>query len=167
MPKAEVTIQTSTFFIDDFIASSGISRGVLEEVKSAELVMIPMSDFREIGVPLFPNLSEELYAFINRNNPEGTKVSVCIDEENYKELVLHHSVLHVATWVGEKVLLPQLIKWVVDFAKSKWGETAKTEVHFKMILTDEKKEIEYKGPATEMSGVLLEAIKKMTDGNEK
>lgn len=167
MAESQLSIHETTFSFDDFMDSVCVSRKVAEEVMASDLVMIPTTDFRELGVPLFPNLSEELYAFIARNNADGTNISVCMDDENYQELILHHSVLHVATWVGKAVLLPLLGKWVVDFVKSKWGDPAKTEVHFKMIVTDKKKEIEYKGPASEMNGALLEAVKTLGDNHEE
>ncbi len=167
MTEPQLTIQETTFTFDDFIDSVGVSRKVAEEVLASDLVMIPTTDFREFGVPLFPNLSEEVYDFIARNNSDGTQISVCIDDENYQELILHHSVLHVATWVGKTVLLPLLGKWVVDFVKSKWGDPSKTEVHFKMIVTDKKKEIEYTGPASEMNGALLEAVKTLGSSHEE
>jgi hypothetical protein len=166
MTEPKVTIEESAFSMDELIERLDLSSNVAEEVRAAELVMIPITDFREFGAPLFPNLSEEAYAFMRRNNPDGIKLGVCIDDTNYQELILHHSVLHVATWVGEKVFLPSLVKWIVGFAKKKWGDSGKTEVEFRMILTDERREIEYKGPANQMEIVLLEAIRSLGKNHE-
>ena len=167
MPEPKISIKSIAFSMDDLIRTIGVTEEVAREVKGSDLVMVPMTDFQGYDAPVFPNLSEEVFSYVDRHKPGGVQIGACIDDKKFNELILHHAILHVATWVGTSVLVPILTGLVSGFILEKWGKPEKTEVEFKMILTDTMKEIEYKGPANQMETVVMEALKKIGTVDEK
>lgn len=161
LPEFELTISESNFSIDELVNELGVSENVAAEVRGSDLVMIPMQGFRERPGPLFPNMSEEVFAYLNQHKPDSLTIGVCVEDDNYKEVILHSALIRLATFVGSSVVLPILTGLISNYIWSKFDKSENPQVEFKMELTDEKQVIEYRGPAEKFDSVLKEAIKKM------
>jgi hypothetical protein len=159
LSEFELTISESTFSIDDLVNELGVSENVAAEVRDSDLVMIPMLGFRDRPEPMFPNLSEEVFAYLGQHKPDSLTIGVCIDDDEYKEVILHSELIRLATFVGSLVVLPILTGLISNYIWSKHDKSENPQVEFKMELTDQRQIIEYRGPAEKLDSVLKEAIK--------
>lgn len=87
-----------------------------EAVENASIVIAPFLGFRDCNYPVFPVMTEELYAFIKE---KCSDVEICIEDDEYKELALHADLITIATFFVTSVALPVLVNLLAEYIKDK------------------------------------------------
>ncbi len=137
-----------------------------EDIKKANLLVIPNEDFREKGDLLFPETTLEFLEHLREDNNEII-ADIAIGDENFQRIELHSAVIEVATIIVEYVVLPLAISMVANFlydqVKKHHREPDKTTANVEIITEETKrkttKKIIYKGPVSEVKDALDEACK--------
>jgi|SRR5581483_7235245 len=154
-------------------ASRPYALAVAEEVKHADIVILPQEREKDGGEPAFPVGTEELLLFLRDSLPNGTTVDVAVVEDEYRELALHGALLIVGAFLTTAIAVPILVNVVSEYIKKKIWRESSDQVRVKILVERrpgdlETVAIEYEGPskafAEAMTGALAKALAEEVPG---
>jgi hypothetical protein len=133
-----------------------------EEIRSADVVVVPWENFREGKGALFPQGTTSYYRELTEAL-KSSRVTMGVDQTAYEEIALHADANRLATILVSLVVLP----FVVNLLSSKvdrWisDSNPPTAIEMEMIIEGDHGKcvsIKYKGPP----GVLIENITKQAE----
>lgn len=156
--KNEVTIESLKF--KDYYAME-----FNDAIQNSDIILLPFENYREKYEILYPENTREFFMYIK---DKKINVEIPCSDEQYREIQLHCSNIELASMIFNVALLPIVINlissFIYDILKNKGKEDKeKTNVKFKLYSEDKKNkktvEIEYDGPASEISKVMEEVDK--------
>jgi len=139
----------------------------LDEIKKANLLIIPNENFRDEGDVLFPETTREFFDFI-REFPNDEIISdIAISDEDFKRIELHSAVIEVAPIIVQWVVLPiatsMIASFLYDLVKKYRRKPEDTSAKVKIITeeteTKKSKMITYEGPVSGVKDALDQAAK--------
>ena len=144
-----------------------IPKEYIEDIKKANLLIIPNENFRDEGDILFPETTREFYDYIRDNANDGIVADIAISDDDFKRIELHSAVFEVATIIVQYVILPVATSIVGSFlyelAKKHHRNPEDTTAKVKIITEETKskkcKIITYEGPVSGIKEALDEAAK--------
>ncbi len=77
-----------------------------DEIKSANVLLIPNENFRGKQGLFFPECTDELLDFMKEQENEKVKVDICISDEDFEKLELHADIVYIATMIVQWAVLP-------------------------------------------------------------
>jgi hypothetical protein len=133
-----------------------------DDVRAAEIVVVPWEDFRENKPALFPHGTSDFYPELLAASSERG-LAIAVDQTAYEEIALHANEMRLPTLFITYLALPFLInllsakvdRWLVEPAPVK-------TVEMEVIIEGDKGKcfsIKYKGPPSGM----LETISKQAE----
>ena len=144
-----------------------IPKEYIEDIKKANLLIIPNENFRDEGDILFPETTRDFYDYIRDNANDGIVADIAISDDDFKRIELHSDVFEVATIIVQYVILPVATSIVGSFlyelAKKHHRKPEDTTAKVKIITEETKskkcKIITYEGPVSGIKEALDEAAK--------
>lgn len=141
----------------------------MEDIKRANLLIIPNENFRDDGDVLFPETTREFLDFIREVNDYEIVADIAISDEDFQRIELHSAVIEVATIIVQQVVLPIatgiIASFLYDLIKKYHRKPEETSAKVKIIAeeTDTKKSkmITYEGPISGVKDALDQAAKDM------
>lgn len=139
----------------------------LNDIKKANLLIIPNENFRDEGDVLFPETTREFLDFI-REFPNDEIISdIAISDEDFKRIELHSAVIEVAPIIVQWVVLPiatsMIASFLYDLVKKYRRKPEDTSAKVKIITeeteTKKSKMITYEGPVSGVKDALDQAAK--------
>lgn len=139
----------------------------LDDIKKANLLIIPNENFRDEGDVLFPETTREFLDFI-REFPNDEIISdIAISDEEFKRIELHSAVIEVAPIIVQWVVLPiatsMIASFLYDLVKKYHRKPEDTSAKVKIITeeteTKKSKMITYEGPVSGVKDALDQAAK--------
>ena len=139
----------------------------LDDIKKANLLIIPNENFRDEGDVLFPETTREFLDFI-REFPNDEIISdIAISDEDFKRIELHSAVIEVAPVIVQWVVLPiatsMIASFLYDLVKKYRRKPEDTSAKVKIITeeteTKKSKMITYEGPVSGVKDALNQAAK--------
>lgn len=139
----------------------------LNDIKKANLLIIPNENFRDEGDVLFPETTREFLDFI-REFPNDEIISdIAILDEDFKRIELHSAVIEVAPIIVQWVVLPiatsMIASFLYDLVKKYRRKPEDTSAKVKIITeeteTKKSKMITYEGPVSGVKDALDQAAK--------
>lgn len=139
----------------------------LDDIKKANLLIIPNENFRDEGDVLFPETTREFLDFI-REFPNDEIISdIAISDEDFKRIELHSAVIEVAPVIVQWVVLPiatsMIASFLYDLVKKYRRKPEDTSAKVKIITeeteTKKSKMITYEGPVSGIKEALDQAAK--------
>lgn len=139
----------------------------LDDIKKANLLIIPNENFRDEGDVLFPETTREFLDFI-REFPNDEIISdIAISDEDFKRIELHSAVIEVAPVIVQWVVLPiatsMIASFLYDLVKKYRRKPEDTSAKVKIITeeteTKKSKMITYEGPVSGVKDALDQAAK--------
>ena len=139
----------------------------LDDIKKANLLIIPNENFRDEGDVLFPETTREFFDFI-REFPNDEIISdIAISDEDFKRIELHSAVIEVAPIIVQWVVLPiatsMIASFLYDLVKKYRRKPEDTSAKVKIITeeteTKKSKMITYEGPVSGVKDALNQAAK--------
>lgn len=139
----------------------------LDDIKKANLLIIPNENFRDEGDVLFPETTREFLDFI-REFPNDEIISdIAISDEDFKRIELHSAVIEVAPIIVQWVVLPiatsMIASFLYDLVKKYRRKPEDTSAKVKIITeeteTKKSKMIMYEGPVSGVKDALDQAAK--------
>jgi Zn-dependent peptidase ImmA (M78 family)/transcriptional regulator with XRE-family HTH domain len=137
------------------------------KVASAAILLVPSEGYGDRrDLRFFPSGSSNLYAFLKQELPEGTAIEACINDDDYREVARHASVLYLASLVVTTVAAPLLVNLITEYIKAKIagrGEatTLQTSVTFHNREKGRSIRLDYNGPATAFRDTALDVLARM------
>ncbi|MBD8625950.1 hypothetical protein IFT64_03265 [Oxalobacteraceae sp. CFBP 8753] len=146
------TVQDRFFWL-----GQGLAHNNLAEVSSADLLIVPLKDFRE-GIPFaFHQDTASLARFLAKKMAGQAKVEVLADDEEYLELALHGASFRFCTIFVSVALAPLLINllssYIYDELKAKPSDT----IEMSVVIEDHQcrsMHIGFKGDAKDFNSVV-------------
>lgn len=139
----------------------------MEDIKKANLLIIPNESFRDIGDTLFPETTREFFDFVRESSGEEIIADIAISDEDFQRIELHSAAIQVATIIVELVMLPVAINiissFLYDLVKKHHRKPEDTSAKVKIITEETKgkksKMITYEGPVSGIKDTLDQAAK--------
>jgi hypothetical protein len=154
----ELEISDSTYDLAHWTNRSYISSAVRAQVEKADIVILP----RDLGAPVFPGCTTELFTVLKERVREDFQVEICIDDEDYEEFAFHHNLVTIGAFFASSVALPLLLNVIYDFAKSKvrafQSQQTQLEVEIFCANAEGIKKIKYKGPVDQFKTTVDAAL---------
>lgn len=141
----------------------------LDEIKKANLLIVPNENFRKKGDVLFPETTREFFEYIQDHPNDEIVADIAISDDNFQRIELHSAVIEVATIIVNVVVLPVAIKmisnYLYDLIKKYHRKPEDTSARLKIISEETKtkktKIISYEGPVSEVKETLEIATKEI------
>ena len=139
----------------------------IDDIKKANLLIIPNESFRDEGDILFPETTREFYDYIRENANDDIVADIAISDEDFQRIELHSAVFEIATIIIQYGLLPIVTSIIGSFlyelAKKHHRKPEDTTAKVKIITEETKskkcKTITYEGPVSGIKEALDEAAK--------
>lgn len=139
----------------------------LDEIKKANLLIIPNESFRDEGDVLFPETTREFFDFIRESSGDEIVADIAISDEDFQRIELHSAVIEVATIIVQWVVLPvatsMIATFLCDLVKKYHRKPEDTAAKVKIITEETKakrsKQITYEGPVSGIKDALDQAAK--------
>lgn len=141
----------------------------LDEIKKANLLIVPNENFRKKGDVLFPETTREFFEYIQDHPNDEIVADIAISDDNFQRIELHSAVIKVATIIVNVVVLPVAINmisnYLYDLIKKYHRKPEDTSARLKIISEETKtkktKIISYEGPVSEVKETLEIATKEI------
>jgi hypothetical protein len=161
-----LVMETSQETIQTWANRPYISDALREQLLKANLLLVPREGFRERTDPLFPQGTEAFLQFLHDSQRENITVDICIEDKDYKELILHDTLFILATFVVTSIAAPVVADLIAEYIKHRLGrKEAETIISSKFIVYDEKTgrsvALSYEGPASKYEPTVTEALQKL------
>ena len=140
----DVDINFESIYEKDYIPQKYI-----EEIKQANVLIIPNEGFRDKKGLFFPECTSEFYQFLKSKSE--IKTEICIDDDEFEKLELHADIVYVATLVVQYTVLPIVTSmsasYLYDKVKSmnKEKDETNTNVHIIVEKNGKSKKVDYEG----------------------
>ena len=130
-----------------------------EDLKNANLLLLPYEGFKATTGPVFPEQTMEFYNFMKKFDSNDLIGDICISDEDYAELELHAELITLASMIVKMAVLPLAINLVSNYLDRKIQErNHKTDLKVKVNITvvdgDKSKSISYEGDANKFEETL-------------
>lgn len=139
----------------------------LEDIKRANLLIIPEEGYESEGTVLFPETTREFFEFIRENSGNDVLSDIAISDDNFQRIEIHSAAIEVATIIVESlffdVAVGLITSFLYDLIKKHHREPEDTAAKVKIIAQETKKKkskmIIYKGPVSGVKDTLEQASK--------
>ena len=165
-PKDQTTLVNTEENIDYWSNKDFISDEVKSNIKKADIIFLPIESWRGMTSPIFSDGTLQLLNYIKKNSDENIITEICINPENYQEILLHSNYVRYGTIFVKYALVPTIIGLIVNYTYSKLGsDINNTKAELELIIQiDEKetKKLKYNGPANALNDLqgIIEGLNK-------
>lgn len=121
-----------------------------DDLKKANLLLLPYEGFKTNKDPVFPEQTMELYNYIKNYDSNSLIGDICISDEDYAELELHADLINLASMIVTIGVFPIATGLIANYLSQKIQErNRKTDLKVKVNITvvdgDKSKNISYEG----------------------
>ena len=162
-----INVSDSNVTFDQIYKKEYVPAEYMDDIKKANLLIIPNEGFRDEGDVLFPETTREFFEYLKENAHEGIVADIAISDEEFRRIELHSAAIEVATIIVESALFDIAIglvgSFLYDLLKKYHRKAEETSAKVKTITeeTDTKKSkmITYEGPVSGVEETLKQAAK--------
>lgn len=150
----------------DWLNKPYISSKLRKQLVNANLLIVPLEGVQENVGPVFPNCTEELCLFLKENATADLVPEICIEDQDFTELVMHWDLFTVGSIIVKCIVAPFAVNLIYDYLKDRLGPRA-SKTHVKLELTVVQEDgkaahMLYEGPSKELRKTLLPAIENLS-----
>jgi hypothetical protein len=113
----DLQVQDVDFNIDSYLTEYIRDEKLAENIRTADVVLLPHKNFRELEGPFFSEAAVGLYQFLMKKLEEN-KVEICVEEDDYKEIALHDETLNLGIILLNGFILPIVVNVISEHIKS-------------------------------------------------
>lgn len=170
--KSNIMVASVDFHFEDVYQKPYFAKEYLEEIKKANLLLLPSENIREGLEPVFPELTSDFLRYLKEHASEEVRVDIAVDDEHYRKLVLHSAPAALATIIIREDILEQTANLVIGFLKKtaekyhRFEEEMDTFVNVFVDGTESCRKIMFSGRVSECKGSLDMAIGQVFRGEK-
>lgn len=156
-------IRDSEENFETWISKDFVSDSLRDKLKKADILIVPIESLNDRNIPLFPQGTENLFVFLNKNLPENLNVDICIEDNDYKELTLHFDLVTIASFVVKSMALPFLINLLSNYIYQKISHFKSRNVKVSITIVNEigqSKNLSYEGSIDGFTKIIEQLKKK-------
>mgnify|MGYP000276111666 CR=1 FL=1 len=123
-----------------------------DEIKSANVLLIPNENFRGKQGLFFPECTDELLDFMKEQENENVKVDICISDEDFKKIrTARRYCIHLLTMIVQCAVLPITTGIIAAYLYDKLNKSNKspketnTDVNVIVEKNGKSKMVHYQG----------------------
>lgn len=144
-----------------------LPKDYLEEIKKANLLLLPNRDPREKEGLLFPETTRDFFAYVRAQAEAPIVSDIAVSDEEFRQLELHSAAIEVATVLVQWVVLPVVTSLIASFLhdlvkqhrRKPEETTAKVTIIAEQSEAKKSKMILYEGPVSGAKDALDNAAK--------
>lgn len=141
----------------------------LDDIKKANVLLIPNESFRDEGDILFPETTREFLEFLQEESGDEVTADIAVSDEKFQRIELHSAAIEIATMIVDSVLFNiaagLITSFLYDLIKKYHRKPEDTSAKVKIISEETKtkksKMIVYEGPVSGVKDALEQASKDM------
>ena len=172
--KMSLTVDSLDLTFDDIYKKDYIPQDYLDEIKKANLLIIPTEHFRGMQEVVFPETTLDFYEYIKENSNDDITADIAISDGKFLKMELHSAVITVATIIVQYVVLPiatgLISSFLYELVKKHHRKNEETSAEVNIIVEETKskktKKITYKGPISGIKQTLDNISDKLFDDEE-
>jgi len=104
-----LTVNTSNENFATWAAQSFVSDDLRSILQEKSILLVPEIGFRDRDIPVFPVGTENLLEYFQKNAPANYSIDICVNEDLYAELSLHHDYIRLGRFLVKEIALPVFI----------------------------------------------------------
>lgn len=166
--RMDVTVSNITF--EKIYEKSFIPKEYIEDIKKANLLIIPNEGRYDKNDILFPETTRDFFDFIRESNSDIVS-DIAISDEDFKSLELHSSVIEIATIIVKSlffdIAVSLIASFLYDYLKKHHKKANDTSAKVTIISEESNnktsKIITYEGPVSGIEESLRNASKGIFD----
>lgn len=152
---------------EDIYNKPYISQEYIDEIKNADILLIPEENFRDEGDVLFPETTREFLDFLREEIPQELTVDIAVDDGGFNKIELHSDAVIVATIIVKSaafnIACGMIASFLYDLAKKYLKKpedlSAKVKIISEETKTKKSKMITFEGPVSGIKDTLEQASK--------
>lgn len=145
-----------------------IPQNLKTKLKKSNVLFIPEERYGDLGfhVEVLPFLE-----YLEKRGDEEINPSICMDEKDYQEVILHSDVIRFGKIVIEYIVLPMFANYLYDYLKNKFfNSDYEDKIEITLNIEEDKKniEFEYRGSFINFQKLIKDEEKfiEMIEGDE-
>lgn len=163
----KIEIEETDITFDSIYDKPFIPQDYIEDIKKADILIIPKENFREEGDVLFPKTTREFLEYLQEQIPKDMSVDIAISDEDFRKIELHSDLVNVATIIVSStafsIACSMVASFLYDMAKKLLKRpqdlNAKVKIISEETKTKKTKSITYEGPVSGIKEALEQASK--------
>ena len=144
-----------------------IPKDYMDEIKRANLLIIPNEGFRDSGDVLFPETTREFLDYIRDSSEDDIVADIAISDEDFQRIELHSAVIEVAKIIVQWAVFPRATSMIAAFLydlvkkyrRKPEDTSARVQIITEETKTKKSKMITYEGPVSGVKDALDQAVK--------
>lgn len=147
--ERDIKIRDTDISFRTILQKEYIPQQYINDIKKANVLIIPTEGFRDKEGLFFPECTSEFYMFLK--SQERINTEICVDDDDFQKIELHSAVIYVATMLVKYAILPIvegiIATYLYDKIKSmnKKRKDANASVHIIVDNDGDSKRIDYEG----------------------
>ena len=163
----KIEIEETDITFDSIYDKPFIPQDYIEDIKKADILIIPEENFREEGDVLFTETTREFLEYLQEQIPKDMSVDIAISDEDFRKIELHSDLVNVATIIVSStafsIACSMVASFLYDMAKKLLKRpqdlNAKVKIISEETKTKKTKSITYEGPVSGIKEALEQASK--------
>lgn len=163
----KIEIEETDITFDSIYDKPFIPQDYIEDIKKADILIIPEENFREEGDVLFPETTREFLEYLQEQIPKDMSVDIAISDEDFRKIELHSDLVNVATIIVSStafsIACSMVASFLYDMAKKLLKRpqdlNAKVKIISEETKTKKTKSITYEGSVSGIKEALEQASK--------
>ena len=172
--KTSLNVEETDITFEEIYKKKYIPIEYIDEIKGANLLIIPNENFRDEGDVLFPETTREFFDYIKSQSGDQVIADIAISDEDFQMIELHSAVIEVASIIVQLAILPiatsMIASFLYDLVKKYNRSADTTSAKVKIIVeeTESKKSkiITYEGPVSGVKDTIESSKELFSEGKK-
>lgn len=108
-----------------WVSQSFIDDGLKSKIESADILIVPLENFRGTNSFAFTSETEKIYFFLQQNLPSDLLFEICAGDD-YQVLALHADVKRLGEFFVSNIALPVLLSLLASYIDRNYIATSTT-----------------------------------------
>lgn len=149
---------------ESLLATAPIGDDKRAELMGKHVLLMPETGYLDVKEWYFPGGTYDLVQFLQDNESDELSIGICLEDNDFQELVLRHDVIPLVSFVVQHAAFPLLVQLVSHYLLSKYGKKlndSNLRTSWNVIDEQEGKSYTfiYDGPASEFSDAVSAMMK--------
>ncbi len=159
----EESIKTKSYWLKNEISQSNLSN-----IEASDILIVPFEEFRDKSEFVFHQGTATLFSYLKSHLENDLTIDICIDDDQYQEIVLHSQTHRISEIVVTLLAAPLLVNLLSSYIDDQIKAEPNDVVEASIIVEDNQCrgfQFNYKGEAkdfNQLSDAVGELVKKCT-----
>ena len=142
-----------------WISRPYIPLSLKENLKVADILFIPLENFRPDYPLLFPEGTIDLY-YKAVNELTNFNIGICIEDHDYKEIALHNDIIRFGQFLVEYIAAPLFVSWLWSVIDSKSQKESNPIIEVNLIVVNDNtaKQFKYKDKKSNFESTIKKEV---------